>query len=100
MFKAKQVPPVPGTQFDCWTVIGASEKPYSVMCRCKCGKERSIRYRHLYSGHTRSCVPCSGDKISKARIKHSYSKRRGGRSSTYHSWEMMVARCVNRNIPS
>ncbi len=91
----KQIPPTIGTKFDLWEVIGRSSEPYSVLCRCQCGLERSIRYRHLYSGHSRSCLPCSGPKIAKAKTRHGFSKREGNRTPTYRSWAMMVNRCRN-----
>lgn len=97
--KPIQIPPEVGTKFDLWEVIGPSNQPYSVMCRCRCGTERSIRYRHLYSGHTRSCIPCSGEKVAKARTKHGHNPRNRKRSPTYSSWAMMVSRCTNPNFP-
>lgn len=100
MSRVKQLPPTIGTEFDLWTVIGSSDQPYCVLCRCRCGTERNIRYRHLYSGHTRSCVPCSGPKVSKAKTRHGFSKREGNRTATYRSWAMMVNRCRNPKCPA
>lgn len=97
--RIRQAPPAEGIRFDKWLVIGTSTKPYSVRCRCDCGTEKDIRYRHLYSGHTRSCVPCSGDKVAKAKTKHGCNRRKAGRSPTYHSWSMMIQRCTNPNLP-
>ncbi len=95
MSRKRQIPPAIGDKFDKWEVIGSSEKPYSVLCRCACGLERHIRYRHLYSKHTRSCLPCSGEKISVKKIRHGFSKRQGNRTPTYRSWAMMIQRCTN-----
>lgn len=100
MSRAKQVPPAIGSTFDLWKVIGPSDEPYSVLCRCQCGTERNIRYRHLYSGHTRSCLPCSGPKIALAKTRHGFSKREGNRTPTYRSWAMMMNRCRNNKLSS
>lgn len=86
-----------GQQFGSWVVIGPSPKPYSAMCRCACGKESSIPYRSLLSGHTRSCVPCSGERIAAARTTHGHSPRNSERSRTYRTWANMRTRCSNPN---
>ncbi len=93
--RRKQVPPAAGDKFDKWTVIGSSEQPYSVLCRCVCGVERHIRYRHLYSKHSQSCLKCCGDKIAAKKTQHGFSKREGNRTPTYRSWSMMIQRCTN-----
>lgn len=100
MSRRKQTPPATGTKFDKWEVISPSDRPYSVLCRCTCGIERHIRYRHLYSSHTRSCLKCSGDKIAAKKTRHGYSKRSTNRTPTYRSWAMMVNRCRNQNCPA
>jgi hypothetical protein len=100
MSRNRQIPPTVGTKFDKWEVIGVSYQAYSVLCRCTCGKERHIRYRHLYSQHTRSCLQCSSEKIAAKKTRHGFSSRKTNRTPTYRSWAMMISRCRNPNVPS
>ncbi len=46
-----------GQRFGRWVVIGPSldGDPYSVFCRCDCGTERNVRYRHLKNSASLSC---------------------------------------------
>lgn len=104
--RCKQVPPAIGAEFDKWRVIGPSDRPYYVKCRCACGKEKDVAYRTLYAGHSTSCLSCARShpmseesklKLSRARMVHGHHTRKAV-SPTYRTWCMMHARCYNENF--
>ena len=104
MSRKIQVPPAVGDKFDKWEVVGLSDRLYHVLCRCICGTEKHIPYRHLYARNSKSCLSCarrshkmsseSKTKLSANKIVHGH-RRRTGQSLTYSSWCMMLARCEN-----
>ena len=84
-----------GTQIGSWAVLGPEtrtpRKPkgfkYRVLCRCICGKEKSVLIDGLKSGRTKSCG-CQ----RKNQLTH-------GLSSTpeYRTWLRMKQRCYDEN---
>ncbi|KVI49651.1 MULTISPECIES: hypothetical protein [Enterobacter cloacae complex] len=66
----------------------SGKKYLMVLCACDCGNEKSINYRNLIYGKSKTCG-CSWGKNLK---KHGDYK-----SLTYGSWQAMLARCNNKN---
>ena len=59
--------------------------------RCSCGVVKQIAMHNYVKGATRSCG-CLRDELAKKRIKHGMTG-----SSTYVSWQAMLARCRHKN---
>lgn len=56
-----------GKTFGSWTVIGPSDKPRYVKCRCACGTVQDVRKNALMRGDTLGCNQCSVSKKAKHR---------------------------------
>ncbi len=69
---------------------------YYWICKCSCGKVKSIRYSHLKDGGTKSCGCLIREITSKRSTTHGHSVG-GNRTSEYRSWEAMISRCTNIN---
>lgn len=54
---------IDGKTFGLWTVIGKSDKPRYVKCKCACGKIQDVRKNALMRGDTLSCKKCVNRKI-------------------------------------
>lgn len=87
-------------QFERLTVIGESEpqKGKSAwMCRCKCGREKTVLATNLLRGKIRSCGCLAveqGRRIGLLATKHGHYK-----TGTYHSYRAMLSRCYDpRNL--
>ena len=79
-----------GQQFGKWTVVNdvfgrTNDGHKTVLCRCLCGVERFVSYRHLQHGSSKSCG-CQGGKI----VFHGKTD-----TPTYRSWVAMMTRCYN-----
>jgi|SRR5262245_52510392 len=77
-----------GNRYGRWLVlrrIEGTKKPVRWLCRCDCGRERSLSGGMLRSGSSRGCRPCS--------------KRRHGMAGSpeYRSWIGMHRRCYGAN---
>lgn len=68
--------------------IATGKKYLMVLCRCDCGKEKSINYRNLIYGKSKTCGCSWGLNLA----KHGDYK-----SITYSTWQAMLARCNNKN---
>ena len=82
-----------GQRFGYWTVI-KREGRYNNgdarwLCRCICGKEKTVRGGNLRKGESTSCK-C---KRVPPNVKHGLSKTR-----LHRIWETMKARCNNKNF--
>ena len=83
-----------GKQFDRLTVL--SRAPNSKdgdarwICKCVCGKTKTILGKSLKSGSTRSCGCLQREKAIGARLKHGLYK-----TPEYHVWEKIIDRCYN-----
>lgn len=65
-------------------------------CRCDCGKETVVSYKHIISGHTQSCGCYRNEKV--AAIAAKYHMTHGmSRTRIYHIWRGMIERCSNMN---
>lgn len=90
-------------EFGRWTVIGRSSGN-KMLCRCKCGVEKSVNGYHLLSGASAQCLCCrrqrpirdlSGVRVGHLRVKEYsgiFSGARGGKPT--HHW-LCVCDCGN-----
>ncbi len=62
------------------------------LCRCDCGKEKSVRGQHLRNGEASSCGQCHRPSLV---LKSGFSDH-----YLYHTWSNMTARCYNENNPA
>lgn len=63
------------------------------LCKCDCGKIRSVSRSHLKSGHTKSCG-CKRDCKSIRNPAYKHGKRK---TRLYQIWSNMKTRCYNSN---
>ncbi len=64
------------------------------LCRCDCGKEKTIWSGDLKSGNTKSCGCLKREKITIANTTHGHSTTIK-MSKTYDAWQSMIQRCTN-----
>jgi hypothetical protein len=64
------------------------------LCRCDCGKEKTIPWGDLRSGHTRSCGCLSIETTIKRSTKHGDAKHRAA-AVEYNIRTAMISRCRN-----
>lgn len=64
------------------------------LCRCSCGQITKVSMSHLRTGHTQSCGCLFKD--NPPRLRHGHN-RKGKRTTLYHVWDQMLARCQNPN---
>lgn len=67
------------------------------LCKCSCGKEKTILGYSLSNGHTKSCGCLHRESVKMvglSNVKHGH-KRRVGQSRTYSSWHNVIGRCTN-----
>jgi group I intron endonuclease len=87
-----------GQKFGRLTVIeymGSNRYRVSMwLCKCDCGKEKTIHGGHLKDGSIKSCG-CLKRECGGA-FKHGHS-RIGERSITYQRWQNMIDKCSNLN---
>lgn len=81
-----------GKRFGRLTVIkrDTSSKRTKWICKCDCGKIKSIQATHLNSGATTSCGCYQKEKASKANKTHGYTG-----TSLHHRWKAIIQRCTN-----
>lgn len=74
-------------------------------CSCSCGEVKNrygylpkieVPYRHLKSGHTKSCGCLKKEHAERLSLSHGQARRRN-RSTEYIIWESMLKRCNNSN---
>lgn len=63
------------------------------LCKCDCGKTKSVLGNSLLCGLTLSCGCYNKEKAQKRRTKHSLSY-----SKLYKVWNGMKTRCYNKNF--
>lgn len=51
----KEYPDMIGKRFGMWTVLGPSERPYHLRCRCDCGRECDVNASSLRLGKSTCC---------------------------------------------
>jgi len=89
-----------GRKFGRLTVIerhGTSSNPVMWKCRCDCGTEKPVAYKHLKYGGTVSCG-CYATEFRRSAKSHGQScKASNHRTKTYVTWEGIKQRCHNPN---
>ena len=60
------------------------------ICRCECGKFKSIRGANLKNGHTKSCGCLQIDSATRLCKKHGMCN-----TKFYHVWNDIMTRCLN-----
>ena len=86
-----------GQRFTRWLVLGFSHKigfQLLWLCRCDCGTERAVYSAELKNGGSKSCGCLAREQSSQRNSTHGHSNR----SSTYVSWQSMIARCERPNF--
>ena len=82
----------PGTVFGSLTAVRAGPNDASrnrtVVCRCTCGKETTVRQSNLLRGDTLSCGCQKARYISENRATHGMNG-----TYVYHVWQAMKKRC-------
>lgn len=68
---------------------------YSYLCKCLCGKEKTVREYNLKSGHTKSCGCYKIQRIKEAVTKNGLSHEK-----LYMTWRQMFYRCYNKKSKS
>jgi len=87
-----------GLQFSRWTVIAFDEKRGNQkywLCRCSCGKEKSVCGKNLRRGHSQSCG-CVLLEFNKARI----SPLRTLHPAEYNVFQSLKQRCRDPKTPA
>ena len=91
-----------GQKFNSWEVISfshrnADHKAYW-LCKCKCGREKTLDAYNLTSGRSKSCRPCSA-KVVAATVHTTHGLSVNGRAPhpLYTTWTGMRSRCNNPN---
>ena len=69
-------------------------------CRCQCGTAVLAVSNALTAGHTKSCGCWRDERNRSTEIKHGHATRSNGHSPTYRTWQAMLTRCTNINVPS
>jgi hypothetical protein len=67
----------------------------AAVCVCDCGSVRVVLSQSLRTGKSVSCG-CYSTEVNKARARHGHN-RKGHKSRTYTTWNMMTQRCLNPN---
>lgn len=62
------------------------------VCKCDCGAKKLIRGQSLTIGDTTSCGCFRREYMAAIQHRHGFYD-----TPTYHSWNGMMARCMNRN---
>ena len=70
-------------------------------CKCSCGNTVNIQGQHLRTGATQSCGCLQKESARDANITHGALVRgkSGTLMPTYRSWQSMLTRCTNKNVP-
>lgn len=87
-----------GQTFGRLTVIKQADarSPHGVMwvCRCACGRESTVRGKHLRAGRTQSCGCLQSEQTSVRTQTHGRSRTR-----VYRIWRAMINRCHYPRYP-
>uniref|UniRef100_A0A6H2A3J7 HNH endonuclease n=1 Tax=viral metagenome TaxID=1070528 RepID=A0A6H2A3J7_9ZZZZ len=85
-----------GQKFGRWTIISEAVKNYRGdsmwNCICDCGRETAVQGRSLQIGSSKSCGCLQKEVASARHFKHGMYG-----TSTYHIWDAMKSRCLNKN---
>ncbi len=98
-----------GMEFAEWTVKVAAYETRDgariCLCRCSCGRERTVAAGRLIAGKSLSCnhaarsaiISAVNAQIARGERRHGSTKHGGTSSPEWHSWRSMVERCRNPN---
>ena len=92
--------PVTGQIFGRLTAIAEAPKRDGyrfIVCRCECGKEKTIALGALRKGATRSCGCFRADRLREVHTKHGHISQMTGASTTYRTWSRWRSACHNPN---
>lgn len=70
---------------------------YYWICKCDCGKEKSVCSSNLLNKHTLSCGCFKKEQIIKANVIHGKMLDSRKHINEFNSWKNMVSRCTNLN---
>lgn len=93
-----------GNVYGRWTVVAASSKRVCRnivwLCLCECGRESLVPGHNLRAGISNSCGCLQSEVASRTlRATATMHGHAGNKSSEYHSWQCMKARCTNPKNP-
>lgn len=91
--------PVVGDRFGRLLVLAVINKDrcgQKFLCRCDCGKDRSVYSHNIRSGKTKSCG-CLHRETTRLRSTVHGAKRNGIKTPEYGTWQAMLSRCINQN---
>lgn len=83
-----------GKKFGEWTVLSFSHRENKLtywLCKCSCGKERSVLSANLKNGASSSCGHWKSDFLKSKATHGKYGSR------LYRVWGQMIQRCTNPN---
>lgn len=78
-------------------LLGKKKNKVVYLCKCLCGKEKTVVYASLTGGTTRSCGCLHKDVFKQMITKYKYSRVD---AALYIMWQGMLARCSNKNHKS
>lgn len=70
------------------------------VCMCECGTTIEAVSHALTSGHTKSCGCWRDERNRSTAARHGHARRGEKLTPTYRTWQAMVTRCYNPNVPS
>lgn len=91
-----------GQVFGRLTVISrAGSKSGRVLwaCECQCGRTTEVVSHDLTSGHTTSCGCWRNERNTSTPVVHGHARRGVKLTPTYRTWQAMMTRCYNPNVP-
>lgn len=89
-----------GQRFDRLLVLAMTRQGEfaACVCKCACGTEKTIAWRAIKNGDTRSCGCLSKERISAANLTHGDTT--GGPSPEWIVWRAMHQRCEDQKHKS
>lgn len=86
---------ISGKRFGKLIAIKISDEKGKWLCRCDCGKEKTIYRCHLMTGKTKSCG-CYNSELTKKRLTRHGDCIGGKITRLYRIWESMISRCEGK----
>ncbi len=90
-----------GEKYGNWEILSFDKvtkhtkyKEYYWICKCVCGKEKSVNWKSLRSGNSKSCG-CLARAGTKIRASITSTTHNMSKTLQYHSWRNMKNRCLN-----
>lgn len=100
MANMRKVHDLTGQRFGRWTVIEIDDTPRKSrqcywVCKCDCGRIKSVRADGLVGGTSRSCG-CLKRETDVVNLSKNHKHKMSG-TRLYQEWQGMKSRCFNRN---